>query len=187
MRKAVTVPAVVIASGGMLALGFAVAALASSSSSSTSASTSETATAHTSTSETTTTETSTTEQPSTSKFSATLGSREEVPKTAGVSAAAGGTFAVTLTDSGPKFSVTWKLKFHNLTGKAVAAHIHRGKPGKAGPVLLALCGPCKNGQTGKAPLSETAGTALKSGSAYVNVHTAKNAAGELRGQLRKAH
>ena len=62
----------------------------------------------------------------------------------------------------------------------------RGKPGKAGPVLLALCGPCKSGQTGKAPLSETAGNAVKIGGAYVNVHTAKNPGGEIRGQIGKA-
>ena len=182
MRKAVTVPVVVLASGALLALGFAVAALGSSSSSNASATTSETAT-H----ETATTETSTTEQPSTTKFSATLGSRPEVPKPAGVSPAAGGTFSVTLKDSGAKYSVTWKLTFHNLSGKTVAAHIHRGKPGKAGPVLVALCGPCRSTQSGKAAVTEAAGAALKSGSAYVNVHTAKNAAGEIRGQLRKVH
>ena len=187
MRKAVTVPVFVTASGAMLALGFAVAALASSSSSSTTASTSETTTTHTSTSETTTTPTSTTEQPTTSKFSATLGSRPEVPKPAGVPATAGGALSITLKDSGGKYSVTWRLTFHNLSGKAVAAHIHRGKPGKAGPVLVPLCGPCGSPRSGKATLTKAATAALKSGSAYVNVHTAKNGPGEIRGQLRRSH
>ena len=187
MRKAVTVPALVVACGAMLALGFAVAALGSSSSSAASASTSETTTHETATTETSTTETSTTEQPSTSPFTATLGSRAEVPKPAGVSAAAGGRVSVTLKESGGKYSVTWKLTFHNLTGKPTAAHIHRGKPGKAGPVLVALCGPCRSTQSGKASATKAATDALKSGSAYVNVHTAKNAAGEIRGQLRKVH
>lgn len=170
MRKSVVTPLAVVGFGAILALGFAVAALGSSSS---------TASAVTGTSETN-------EQPSATKYRSTLGSRAEVPKPAGVSGAAGGTFTVTLIDSGPKFSVTWKLTFHNLTGKAVAAHIHRGKPGRAGPVLLSLCGPCTSGQTGKAPLSEVAGTAIKRGGAYVNVHTVKNGAGEIRGQIAKA-
>lgn len=36
-------------------------------------------------------------------------------------------------------------------------------------------------------LLEAAGKAIKSGFAYVNVHTAKNAASEIRGQTAKAH
>ena len=176
MRKAVVAPLAVVGFGAVLALGFAVAALGSSSSVS----------GQVSTSETTTAPTSTTEENTTTKFVSKLGARAEVPKPSGVSSGASGTFALTLSDKG-SYSVTWKLTFSKLTGKAIAAHIHRGKPGKAGPVLLALCGPCKSGQTGRAPLSEAAGNAIKSGSAYVNVHTAKNTAGEIRGQIAKAH
>ena len=176
MRKTVVAPLAVVGFGAALALGFAVAALGSSSSVSGQVSTSETTTAPTSTSE----------ENTTTKFVSKLGARAEVPKPSGVSSGAGGTFALTLSDKG-SYSVTWKLTFSKLTGKAIAAHIHRGKPGKAGPVLLALCGPCKSGQTGKAPLSEAAGNAIKSGSAYVNVHTAKNQGGEIRGQIAKAH
>ena len=171
MRRSVAALLAVVASGALLALGFAVSALGSSASSSAPVSTSG--------------PTSTTEEIPTSKFSSKLGARAEVPAAKGVPAGAGGTFTLTLTDKG-KFSVSWKLTFSKLSGKAVAAHIHRSKPGKAGPVLLALCGPCKSGQTGKAPLSEAAGNALKIGGAYVNVHTAKNPGGEIRGQIGKA-
>ena len=175
MRKAVAVPSIVVAFGAVLALGFAVAALGSSSSSSAPAATNETTTAPT----------STTEEKPVTRFSSKLGARAEVPRATGVPAGAAGTFTLTLIDK-EKYSVTWKLTFSKLSGKAVAAHIHRGKPGKAGPVLVALCGPCKSGQTGKASVTEAAGNAIKSGGAYVNVHTAKNAGGEIRGQIAKA-
>ncbi len=59
-----------------------------------------------------------------------------------------------------------------------------GKVGAAGPVIVPLCGPCKSGQTGKATISGAVIKALESGKAYVNVHTAKNAAGEIRGQVK---
>ena len=65
--------------------------------------------------------------------------------------------------------------------KPVAAHIHMGKPGVAGPVILALCGPCTSGMTGNTATTTAVGDALEHGKAYVNVHTAKNAGGEIRG------
>ncbi|MEP6892576.1 MAG: CHRD domain-containing protein [Gaiellaceae bacterium] len=175
MRKTITVALAVIAAGGVLALGFAVAAFGSSTSAASPATTSETTTAPASTSE----------QPVVTKFSSKLGRSAEVPKPTGVSSAAKGTFTLTLKHAGGKYTATWKLTFSGLTGKAVAAHIHRGAPGKAGPVLVSLCGPCKSGQSGKAKVSGAAANALNGKKAYVNVHTATNAAGEIRGQVAK--
>ena len=74
--------------------------------------------------------------------------------------------------------------FSRLTGKALAAHIHKGKRGHAGPVVVPLCGPCRNGQVGKVHISKAVVAALEGNNAYVNVHTAKNAAGEIRGQVK---
>ena len=179
MRKTFTVALAVVGAGAVLALGFAVSALGSSTS---------TAGLVSSTSETTTTKStteSTSEQPQLTKFGSKLGGSAEIPKPAGVSSAATGTFTMTLKHAGGKYTATWKLTFAGLTGKAVAAHIHRGAVGKAGGVLLALCGPCKSGQSGKAQVTGAAANALNGKLAYVNVHTAKNAAGEIRGQIRK--
>jgi hypothetical protein len=114
------------------------------------------------------------------KLSAKLTARQEVPKPVGAVAAAGGTFTGTL--AGRK--LTWKLTFKGLTGKAVAAHIHLGKPGKAGAVLVPLCGPCRSGMARSVRVSARAHDALERGNAYVNVHTAKNAGGEIRGQVK---
>jgi hypothetical protein len=90
-----------------------------------------------------------------------------------------GTFTATVT--GKKLS--WKLTFTHLTGAATAAHIHLGAKGKAGNVLVALCGPCKAGQSGTVPMSAAVLKDVKKGVTYVNVHTAKNPNGEIRGQV----
>ena len=171
MRKALLA---ITATAAVAALGFAVAGLASSSS---------TSQAFQSTSEETNESTTETAEPT--SWRSVLNTRAEVPKPAGVKAAAAGTFNVTVTEKGDAYSGKYSLSFRNLTGKAVAAHIHRGKPGKAGPVVLALCGPCTSGKRGTASISNTVLSAMKAGNAYVNVHTAKNKAGEIRGQVTK--
>ena len=107
----------------------------------------------------------------------------EVPKPRAPKGAKG-LFTATMTESGTVRTLRWKLSFGGLSGKAVAAHIHRGRAGVSGGVLLTLCGPCTPGQTGQARISKDAADVLERGLAYVNVHTAKNAAGEIRGQAR---
>jgi len=79
--------------------------------------------------------------------------------------------------------LTWRLTFSGLTGPATAAHIHMGAAGKSGPVVVALCGPCKSGAKGTATLTASVLKALKKHLLYVNVHTGKNPNGEIRGQL----
>jgi hypothetical protein len=115
-------------------------------------------------------------------YRAPLGTGPEVPRPKG----AGGTglFTATVTESGTSIALRWRLTFKGLTGKAIAAHIHTGKPGKAGPVLVPLCGPCRNGQTGSMKLAGSQNSAIEKGGAYVNVHTLKNQAGEIRGQVK---
>ena len=116
---------------------------------------------------------------------AALAPGKEVPKPTSVKAGAEGTFAAGLTRKAAGGTLAWRLTFHGLTGKAIAAHIHLGKAGKAGPIAVALCGPCRSGQRGSAKINARTLTALLTGLAYVNVHTPKNAAGEVRGQVRK--
>jgi hypothetical protein len=80
-------------------------------------------------------------------------------------------------------TLTWKLTFSGLSGPATAAHIHKGKAGVSGPVIVPLCAPCKSGAHGTAKLSASMAKTLTGGGFYVNVHTAKNANGEIRGQV----
>jgi hypothetical protein len=75
----------------------------------------------------------------------------------------------------------------SVTTKDVAgtmAHIHRGAKGTNGPVIVPLE---KKGDTYTVPagrkLTAEQLKDLKAGNLYVNVHTAKNKGGEVRGQL----
>lgn len=117
-------------------------------------------------------------------LTATLSAGEEVPKPKGVSAKAGGSFAAGLTRKGAGGTLSWRLTFRGLTGKAVAAHVHLGKRGKAGPVAVALCGPCRSGARGSAKVKARTAAALLGRTAYVNVHTVKNPPGEIRGPVK---
>lgn len=115
---------------------------------------------------------------------AKLTAKAEVPAPTGAPAAAKGSFTGSYVEHKDTATLTWRLTFSGLTGPGTAAHIHMGKVGVAGPVIVPLCGPCKSGQKGKATISAAVIKALESGKAYVNVHTAKNAAGEIRGQVK---
>jgi CHRD domain len=112
---------------------------------------------------------------------ATLNAGQEVPKQAVKAPGGSGLFTATLTGK----KLVWRLVFRKLSGPAVAAHIHLGRPGKAGNVAVPLCGPCKSGVSGKATLTSAQLKALLGGGTYVNVHTAKNPNGEIRGQVVK--
>ena len=114
------------------------------------------------------------------KLRASLDAAQEVPKQV-VKARAAGTFTGTLTGT----KLAWSLVFRKLTGPATAAHIHLGRAGKAGPVAVPLCGPCTSGAKGTATLTAAQVKAVLGGGTYVNVHTAKNPDGEIRGALRK--
>ena len=115
---------------------------------------------------------------------ATLSAAKERPKPKGNVKRARGTFTATVKKEGTEGVITWRLTFSRLTGRGIAAHIHRGAPGKAGPVIVPLCAPCRSGARGQVTVGAAVLNALETGRAYVNVHTSKNQAGEIRGQLR---
>ena len=117
--------------------------------------------------------------PRTTGWSTKLTAAQEIPKQAVKAPAAHGAFTATL--KGKK--LTWKLTFTKLSGPATAAHIHMAGMGKAGGVVVALCGPCKSGASGTATVPAAVLKAFPKHLLYVNVHTAKNPAGEIRGQL----
>ncbi len=112
-------------------------------------------------------------------WTAALTSGQEVPKQVVRDTAAHGLFKGTLSG----LELKWKLTFAKLTGPATAAHIHLAAKGKAGPVVVPLCGPCSSGMTGTSMISASEVTAFKKHLLYVNVHTAKTPNGEIRGQL----
>ena len=117
------------------------------------------------------------------KVSAKLTPGADVPKPSGA-ANAKGSFLGKYVENSTGAKLTWTLSFSGTTGAAMAAHIHMGKPGVSGPVIVPLCGPCTSGKSGSARISKAVIKALEAGKAYVNVHTAKNPAGEIRGQVK---
>lgn len=125
------------------------------------------------------------QQATTWKLSSTLKASSEVPKPTRVPVGATGTFTGTaVVNASGGARIAWQLRFSKLSGAAAAAHIHIGKVGRAGNVMVALCGPCKNGKKGSATVTKAQLATIRAGRAYVNLHTATNAAGEIRGQVK---
>jgi hypothetical protein len=112
-------------------------------------------------------------------WSAKLDAMQEVPKQAVAAPNGKGSFHGTLHGN----TLTWTLSFSGLSGAATAAHIHLGAMGKAGNVVVPLCAPCKGTTRGTAKLSKAVVKDASKHLLYVNVHTAKNPAGEIRGQV----
>jgi hypothetical protein len=118
------------------------------------------------------------------KFSAALNVGQEKPIPKGTKLGASGRFTATYVAA--TGMLMWRLTFTHLSGDATAAHIHMGVRGVSGPVVFPLCGPCTSPMTGAIPLTTGQLNDLKARKMYVNVHTAKNQNGEIRGQITRA-
>ena len=90
-----------------------------------------------------------------------LTAAREVPKPKGTRRGVRGTFTGNIAKEGPTAVLSWRLTFRRLTGRAVAAHIHLGRAGRAGPVAVPLCGPCRSGANGRATLRPNVVAALE--------------------------
>jgi hypothetical protein len=121
----------------------------------------------------------------TTAFNATLNATSEVPPN---QSPATGTATVTLDPA--TNTITWSGTFSGLTGPATAAHIHGPAPvGKNAGVILWIStkGSAFNSPfQGTAQLTPEQAADLVAGNYYVNIHTAANPGGEVRGQLVKA-
>ena len=107
---------------------------------------------------------------------ASLSGKVEVPKG---DPDGGGTAEVKITGT----KVCWEIKASKVAPLA-AAHIHKGGPGVAGPVVVAF-GKTYSPKGCATATMAIAGAIKKSpGGYYVNVHNAKYPAGAVRGQLR---
>lgn len=106
-----------------------------------------------------------------------LSGDQEVPP---VKAAGAGTGFISVAANN---AITGTVNTAGVNG--TAAHIHEGAPGKNGPVIVPLT---KNGDSYSVPegakFTDAQLAAFKNGNMYVNVHTAANPGGEIRGQLK---
>jgi CHRD domain len=131
-------------------------------------------------------------------FRVKLDPANEVPPPNLGSATPSGSVTFTVTGT----SVSYVLTATGLTSPPIAAHIHTGAPGIAGPVIVPLTvnpGPTAGTANGEGSFDVSAikgknadGSpmtfqdllnAMRSGGTYVNVHTAENKPGEIRGQI----
>ena len=82
--------------------------------------------------------------------------------------------------------ITWRVTFDNLTGPATAAHFHGpAAPGANAGVALLIGNNPTSPAKGMATLTDAQAADLMAGRWYVNVHTAANRGGEIRGQVVK--
>jgi len=113
---------------------------------------------------------------------AELRSSAVVPRPVGALRASG-SFSATFPAEGARPRLLWTIIFGDLTGPAVEADLHVGRPAVAGGVLFPLCRPCKSGQSGSTKLTQRGVRLIESGRTYVELRTPKNPAGEIRGQV----
>ena len=113
-------------------------------------------------------------------FKAALSGKSEVPANT-----TAGTGEVTATYDTATKKLTWKGSYSGLTGAATAAHFHGpAGEGKNAGVMIPIS-PATSPLEGSATLNDAQAKALMDGEMYVNVHTAANKGGEIRGQLKK--
>ena len=114
--------------------------------------------------------------PGSGAVSVNLTGAEEVPP---VKASGSGSGSFRVAEDG---TITGSVTTKGVQG--TMAHIHQAAKGQNGPVIVPLT---KSGDTYSVPagrkLTPAQLQAFKAGNTYVNVHTAQNKGGEVRGQL----
>ena len=112
-------------------------------------------------------------------FKADLASAAEVPPVT----SPGKGSATALLDTASK-TLTWTVTYSGLSGPATAGHIHGPAAlGANAGVLVPFSGDLASPIKGSATLTDAQVSDLEAGKLYVNLHTAANKPGEIRGQL----
>jgi hypothetical protein len=116
------------------------------------------------------------------KLKAVLDAKSEVPPNAST---ATGSADIDFDPATKK--LTWKLTYSGLSGPATAAHFHGpAEVGKNASVAVPITNAGSSPVEGGATLTDAQAADMMAGKCYVNVHTAANPGGEIRGQVTKA-
>jgi CHRD domain-containing protein len=146
-----------------------------------------------------------------STLRARLAADNEIPI---VISAAQGEFRAKIDDEDGAATITYELSYEGLEGSVTQSHIHAAQPGVNGGIMIWLCSNLASPPTppGTQPCPQSPGTitgtitaadvvgvatqaipagslsdpleAIRSGNAYVNVHSNVSPGGELRGQIK---
>jgi hypothetical protein len=115
------------------------------------------------------------------KLKAELSGAQEVPPT---TTQGKGNADITFDTASKQLS--WTVSYSGLSGPATAAHFHGpAEAGKNAGVAVPIPNHGTSPVTGSATLTEAQATELLAGRYYVNIHTAANPGGEIRGQVTK--
>lgn len=115
------------------------------------------------------------------KMKASLDGKSEVPPN---SSAATGKAEIDYDPASKK--LTWTVTYSGLSGPATAAHFHGpAEAGKNAGVAVAIPNAGSSPVKGEATLTDAQAADLVAGKYYINIHTAANPGGEIRGQVTK--
>lgn len=113
------------------------------------------------------------------KLKATLDAKSEVPATT-----SSGTGTADLDYDAASKKLSWTVTYSGLSGPATAAHFHGpAEAGKNAGVAVAIPNATSSPVKGEATLTEAQAADLLGGKYYINIHTAANPGGEIRGQV----
>jgi hypothetical protein len=115
------------------------------------------------------------------KMKVTLDGKSEVPPNTSA-----GTGSADVDFDATTKKLTWKLTYSGLSGPATAAHFHGpAEAGKNAGVKVPIPNATSSPAEGSATLTDEQVADLTAGKYYINVHTAANPGGEIRGQVTK--
>jgi hypothetical protein len=112
-------------------------------------------------------------------FSCVLDGAQEVPPTGATGSGCG------WLEFDPQTALlAFQISVTGLSGPPTGAHVHEGVTGEGGPIVFPMAGGPSTWTGSVGPLGAAHVDALYRGNLFVNVHTALNPAGEIRGQVR---
>lgn len=115
------------------------------------------------------------------KMKAALDGKSQVPAN---TSAATGSADIDYDPASKKLS--WKVTYSGLSGPPTAAHFHGpAEAGKNAGVAVAIPNAGSSPVVGSATLTDAQAADLVAGKYYINIHTAANPGGEIRGQVMK--
>ncbi|MCP3370922.1 CHRD domain-containing protein [Bradyrhizobium cajani] len=115
------------------------------------------------------------------KLKATLDAKSEVP-----AVTSSGTGTADLDYDAASKKLSWKLTYSGLSGPATAGHFHGpAEAGKNAGVAVPIANIASSPVEGSATLTDAQAADLLAGKYYINIHTAANPGGEIRGQVMK--